>query len=159
MSSEVWGGLEVQPDEENVVASRLEGEWRPEVALTERLTGGEQQNRGESPSGTLSFRSEPSVATTIPAKYEEFLGKNRVYMAGMMTLGENEYPFVLIQNRGNPHIVYFRDRDGDPLGDAESFNVILAPAKDTRNDLLFTGGDFNSGPFRALERVEHTRDK
>jgi len=40
------------------------------------------------------------------------------------------------------------------MGDAESFNVMLAPARDRRNDLLFIGGDFNNQPFAAFERVE-----
>jgi hypothetical protein len=43
---------------------------------------------------------------------------------------------------------------GDPLGDAESFNVMLAVARDGTNDLLFIGGDFNNQPFAAYRRVK-----
>ena len=42
---------------------------------------------------------------------------------------------------------YFREANGDPRGDAESFNLILAPGKETQNDLLFIGGDFDNQPF------------
>ena len=76
----------------------------------------------------------------------------------MMTLRDKEHVFVLIEHRGNPHLVWFREAGGDPLGDAESFNVMLAPAKDTANDLLFIGGDFNNQPFSAYKRVKSQRD-
>ena len=33
----LWAGLKVEPDKENVVASRLEGGWQPEGGLTQRL--------------------------------------------------------------------------------------------------------------------------
>jgi hypothetical protein len=75
-------------------------------------------------------------------------------MAGIMKSGKNDYPFILIEHKGNPHIVIFREWDGDPVGDAESFNVMLAVAENTSNDLLFIGGDFNNQPFYALERAE-----
>ncbi len=55
---------------------------------------------------------------------------------------------------GNPHIFYFRERGGDPYGDSESYNVMLAPAKDRENDLLSVGGDFNNQPFVANARAE-----
>jgi hypothetical protein len=145
--------LAVEPDKENVVASRLEGVWRPEAALTKRLTGREQpRGEGVRP-GAIAFRADPEVVRKIPKKYEPFLGKRRIFMAGVMVRGDKPTPFVLIENSGNPHLVYFRERDGDPLGDAESFNLILAPAEDKQKDLLFIGGDFNNQPFYAYERV------
>ena len=61
--------------------------------------------------------------------------------------------FILITHRGNATVVYFRERDGDPMGDGESFIVMLAPAKDRAKDLLLTGGDFNNQPFSAFERA------
>jgi hypothetical protein len=35
----------------------------------------------------------------------------------------------------------------------ESFNVMIARAKEPANDLLFIGGDFNNQPFSAFKRV------
>ena len=45
------------------------------------------------------------------------------------------------------------------MGDAESFNLILAPAKDKANDLLFIGGDFNNEPFVAYQRIQRRTDQ
>ena len=40
------------------------------------------------------------------------------------------------------------------LGDAESFNVMFAVARQRQNDLLFIGGDFNNQPFAAYARMK-----
>lgn len=141
-----WAALGVKADKDNVVGSRLEGRWRCEDALTKRLTA---RNK---PRGNIAFKSDPKVAHEIPEKYETFLAKKQIYMSGIMTSRGKSHPFVLIEHKGNPHVVYFRERDGDPMGDAESFNVMLAVARNKQNDLLFIGGDFNNQPFSAYER-------
>ncbi|HUT34484.1 MAG TPA: hypothetical protein VNE39_13440 [Planctomycetota bacterium] len=151
------GALEVKPDKENVVASRLCGKWVVEPKLSQRLTAGVVDR--ESPSGKIEFASDPAVAGKLPEKYLEFLKDKRIYMAGTMKSREKDCPFILIEHCGNPHVVWFRERDGDPMGDAESFNVILAVAKNPIDDLLFIGGDFNNQPFRALERAERAEAK
>lgn len=148
----LWAGLKVEPDKENVVASRLEGGWQVEAGLTQRLTG--KSKPTQSPFGLVSFKDDRSIVEKIPAKYEEFLGAKRIYMAGIMKYRGKDHPFILIEHRGNPHVVYFGERGGDPLGDAESFNVMLAVAKDKQSDLLFIGGDFNNQPFTGYERVK-----
>lgn len=150
-----WGlaDVEVEPDKENVVASRLAGEWIPDVELTERLAG------STGGLASLSFTSDPEVAARVPEKYEKFLAEKRVYMAGVLKFPGKQHPFLLVENSGNPHVVYFRERDGDPMGDAESFNLMLAPAKQPRNDLLLVGGDFNNQPFRAFQRKERGGEK
>ncbi|MBW3542659.1 MAG: hypothetical protein KY476_20540 [Planctomycetes bacterium] len=143
----------VEPDKENVVASRLEGDWRIDAALTKRLTEGERAGAWS----VVSFTSDPGVVAKIAAKYERALTNKRVYLAGTLTLKggkPREHPFLLVENSGNPHVVYFRERDGDPLGDTESFNVMLASAKERENDLLFIGGDFNNQPFSAYARAK-----
>jgi len=151
----VWAGFVVQPDKENVVASRLAGRWGLEGDLTKRLTG-------QMPSRTalgmgFEFVPDAAVAAKVPAKYAKFLKDKPIYLAGhmwryRMSVREKKFPFILISHRGNPHVVYFRERGGDPMGDAESFNVMLAVAKDKGKDLLFVGGDFNNQPFSAYHR-------
>lgn len=136
--------FKVEPDKENVVSSRLEGRWAVNSEISTRLG----RNRGEE----IEFQSNNSITSEIPLKYEAFFKDRTIYMAGIFTMRETEHPFLLIEHKGNPHIVYFRDRNGDPLGDAESFNVMLAPAKVSQNDLLFIGGDFNNQPFTAYNR-------
>jgi hypothetical protein len=145
--------FKVEPDKQNVVASRLEGEWRVDEELNGRLKG---STRGMT---SIVVKSDASVAVSIPATYEEFLGGKRLYMAGRLTLDGKESPFVLIENSGNPHLVMFRARGDDPMGDAESCNVMLAPAKDRAQDVLLVGADFNNEPFRAYERVERGEEK
>jgi len=149
--------LEIAKEKENVVAASLAGKWRPNVELTKRLTG---RTGPENPPGeyiefeTVEFASDDSVAAKVPAGYENSLKDKTVYMSGVMTLRGARFPFILIAKSGNPHVVYFRPRDNEPMGDALSFNVCLAPAKDRKNDLLFIGGDFNDQPFSAFERAE-----
>ncbi|MHC4474748.1 MAG: HEAT repeat domain-containing protein [Planctomycetota bacterium] len=144
-------------DEENVVASRLEGVWQPHARLTRRLLGHEYRPGRDPSRGTLSFVNDPSVGESIPAKYDDFLRNRTIYMAGIMKRRGQDHPFILIELHGNPHIVYFTERDGDPMGDAESFNVMLAPGKDPADDLFFVGGDFNNQPFSAYERIKEKR--
>ena len=153
VTTAVVAAVQVTADKENVVASRLEGKWVVGRELNLDLTG-RPDAIGESVANRVEFTSDKSVAAAIPDKYDSFLGKKTIYLAGMMTLRGRRHPFVLVSHRGNPHVVYFRERDGHPMGDAESFNVMLAPADDRKNDLLFIGGDFNNQPFAAFERVE-----
>jgi hypothetical protein len=142
--------FKVTPDKENVVASRLEGEWRVDKDLNERLHGSTRKME------TVVFRSDASVAAMIPAAYREFLDGKPIYMAGRVTLDGTEYPFILVEKSGNPHVVMFRARGDDPMGDAESCNIMLAPAKDRAQDVLLIGADFNNEPFRAYERAERS---
>lgn len=144
--------LRVEPNKENVVASRPEGTWRPHAALTQRLTGQAPRRGGESPTGILRFQADPSIVPKIPEKYHRHLAERTLFLAGHMTSRGTKHPFLLIALNGNPHVLYFRERDGDPMGDGESFNLMLAPAKDRARDLLFIGGDFNNQPFSAYER-------
>ncbi len=144
--------LKVTKDKENVVAGRLAGKWKTYLPLTQRLAGSAPPAGSESPVGRMSFASDDSIAGKIPAMYAEFFMDKTIYMAGTMNYRGKNYPFILIEHKGNPHIAWFRERDGDLMGDAESFNVMLTVAKDTKNDLLFIGGDFNNQPFTAFER-------
>jgi hypothetical protein len=149
--------IKVEPDKENVVAGRLEGDWQLDAALSNRLSKNAKAPAGGAAISAISFTNDPAVAAKLPAKFEKSLAKKRVYMAGMMTLKgkkPRQHPFILVEHRGNPHVVWFRERDGDPLGDAESFNVMLAAAEDQQDDLLFIGGDFNNQSFRAFTRVK-----
>lgn len=154
-----WAALRVEPDKENVVASRLEGKWKLNAELTARLFDAQ---RAESMSkDSYEFRPDPTVAATVPEKYSEFFKDKQVYMAGTFKSsrgGGQEQPFILVSHKGNPHLVYFRPKGEDPMGDAESFNLVIVPAKDRANDLLFVGGDFNNQPFAAYDRVRETRE-
>src|SRR5437867_2081806 len=137
--------VEVKPDKENVVASRLAGAWEPDPVLTARLGG-----RGLGP---VAVRVDAKAVAELPEKFAALFRERPAYLAGVMTLRRQEFPFVLTENRGNPHLIFFRPRGDEPLGDAESLNVMLAPAADPAGDLLFIGGDFNNQPFSAYRRA------
>lgn len=154
-----WAALRVEPDKENVVASRLGGKWKLNVELTARLLDAKRaKSMGDA---FYEFRPDPTVAAKIPEKYNDFLKDKSLYMAGTFKSRHSDgqqRPFILVSHKGNPHLVYFRPRGDDPMGDAESFNLVIVPAKDKANDLLFIGGDFNNQPFAAYDRVRETRE-
>ncbi len=141
-------GVQVKPEKENVVSSRLIGKWKTHASLSARLRG--RPVRKE----TIMFAQDNSVAAKVPARYAEFLKNKQIYLAGIMTRNQKTYPFILSEHNGNPHLFYFRERDGDPMGDGESFNLVIAPAREKNRDLLFIGGDFNNQPFSAFERTK-----
>jgi hypothetical protein len=143
-----FAGMDVKMEKENVVGSRLIGKWKTHASLSERLQG----NAG--PEETVIFAEDKTVAAKLPDRYGEALKQKSIYLAGMMTRNGKVYPFILTEFNGNPYVFYFREKNGDPMGDGESFNLVIAPAKDKGKDLLFIGGDFNNQPFCAFQRAE-----
>ncbi|MBM80219.1 MAG: hypothetical protein CMJ78_06450 [Planctomycetaceae bacterium] len=146
--------LRIEPDKENVVSSRLVGSWQLHSKLNERLTG-----KADSRHNKVTFRSDPSVAKQVPQKYVDvFIARGmRVYMAGYFNMKGKDLPFLATTIHGNSHIMFWLERNGERFGNSESFNVMLTVAKDSPNDLLFIGGDFNNQPFSAFERVKATK--
>ncbi len=142
--------LTLEENPENVVASRLAGDWQVSAELTKRLTGSERAF-----SKTLSFKSDPSILAKVPPKHAEAIAKlgAKVYLAGLVNFREKDLPFLLTSVNGNPHLVFWLERDGERFGNVESMNVMLAVADPKQNDLLFLGGDFNNQPFLAYERA------
>ncbi len=109
---------------------------------------------------TMIFKKDTTVLEQIPKKYHDFLKDKIIYSVGYITLKsetkvftENK-PYLLTVIHGNPHIVWFRERDGDPLGDSESFNVFIAIGEAPVDDLFYVGGDFNNQPFFRFTRVK-----
>lgn len=135
----------VRSNNDNVTASRIAGTWVPDKTLADRFPLGPE---------TITFRVDSSVAGKLPAKYDEFLAKKEVFLSGIMKRGEKEFPFVLITHSGNPHLLWFRERDGDPMGDSESSIVMLARTSEQKQDILFIGGDFNNEAFHAYRRAQ-----
>ena len=143
----------------NVVANRLEGKWVLDEALAERL-GSKGRITG------IEFTSDPSVAYSLPDLpfLKKILVSSTIYKTGYMTMSAKEdsssdligkpLPYILVTWEGNPQVIWFRERGGDPMGDAESNMVSLAVAKDTANDVLFIGDDLNpNSPFIPFSRA------
>jgi hypothetical protein len=159
-------GLIYKYNKENVVASKLIGTWKIDMAMTNILLKAEEREntdlrdkkqkkeKEKTPieQVILEFKKDSSVIGTLPPleKHKE-VGMN-IYLSGYMILKEKKFPFILVELCGNMQLVWYRERDGNPLGDTESFIVTIASAKERQNDLLFIGGDFNNQPFKAFKR-------
>jgi hypothetical protein len=142
--------LRVKPDDQNAVASRLEGTWIPDEELGARLGWWKNETK------VVRFERDDAITAQIPAKYEESLGDQQIFMAGRVHWEEGSHtvdsPFLLISHRGNPHLLLWREKNGDPLGDGESCNLMVVPAREKANDLLFLGGDHLHDGFNAFRR-------
>lgn len=144
-------GLEVKPDRRNVVANALIGEWRLDQALQDRLGGPAEAG------DRIAFREDAAVLAKVPRQLAEKLRSMRLFLAGTMTRKGKEHAFLLTELNGNPTVVWFRERNGDPLGDAESNNVMLARGAVPQADLLFVGGDSDNQPFACYARAQGPR--
>lgn len=135
---------------DNLVARRLEGTWTQREDLTLKLQGTDLAERDVSFTVTVDPQAVPDrILKKLGSKL-----KLTVYLMGRIKLKDQEHPFILAGLHGNPHVIWFRERNGDPLGDAESFNLMIAPGKTPKEDLLFVGGDFNNQPFSAFGRAK-----
>ena len=143
-------GLEIKPDPQNVVANALPGSWKLDAELGKRLGN---KGIGE----RLEFRGDATVVEKVPAAFAARLRDRRIYLAGVMVLRGKEQPFLLTEVAGNPTVVWFRDHEGDPMGDAESLIVMLVRAEAKQADLLFVGGDSNNQSFSPYARETKVR--
>jgi len=146
-------GFVVKADKDNVVARYLVGSWKLDAALSKALTGREREKVSK-----VSFTSDAAVAAKIPAKFDKYLASKRIYLAGNMVLTlkgkEVTFPYILITHGGSPLVVFFEDRAGKPLDDAETLYVSVAGAKDPTKAMLFVGGDHADEPFLAFRRAK-----
>ncbi len=133
--------LKYSYNKENVVASAIEGKWK-------------STKKGY----RYTFIPDSTVLKNISKKWFEYLKDKTIYYAGYYSdkkrRQQKKYPFILIGLNGNPHLVYFREMYNDPVGDAESFNLFIVKGKTKDEDILYVGGDFNSGALRPYVRVE-----
>lgn len=139
----------IQKTKSNKISKRLEGTWTIDNIITKRLISTQQKE-------IITFKSDESVKDQIPNKYKKILANKKVYMVGSMSFTTKQYPFLLVQIKGNPYVIYFRSNNNGVINDAESFNIMLVDAKDKKNDILFCGGDFNNRAFKAYFRVPTT---
>jgi len=141
--------LEVRPDVHNVTANSLVGSWERDVSLCERL-GKNGADLG------YEFVDDPTVLGKIEPGLRQELKEHRVYLAGWMIkhtkTSKIKRAYLLTAIAGNSTVLWFRERKGHPMGDAESFYVSVIRANDRRKDLLFIGGGFNNQSFEAFGR-------
>ena len=149
-AQDAGNGLQVKPEPQCVVANGLLGTWLPDASLAQRLGSKAAAER-------LEFRADAGVLAKIPAAIAGKLKDQPILLAGMLRKGEAEHVFLLTVRSGNPTVVWFRERDGDPCGDAESWNVMLVRAAAKPADLLFVGGDHDSQAFAAHARADQPK--
>lgn len=145
--------LSLEPEENNLAQGRLNGTWEFAPVVSEKL--GATSHEGT----TLEFREDATVLASLPGMWDRPLADFVLYEAGHYTYrdeGEVRFsgPYVLTNAAGNPHLITFRAANGEPLTDAESNNLLVAPGKEASQDLLFLGGDFDNEPLRAFRRAE-----
>ncbi len=126
-------------NKENVVASAIDGTWHSEQLNT-----------------SVIFEKDVEILKLLPNKYYPFFKDKVIYHAGYVTFEspDKRCLFILIEHNGNSHLVYFRPRNNEPYGDAESFNLFIAKGKTSKEDRLFIGGDFNNQSFHEFSRVQ-----
>merc|ERR1712179_235126 len=149
------------PDSENVVSSQLTGNWTLDKELTERIWPSVMDNIPTDKDLIQAFVNMPEVLDLLPEEDCLWFRDLPIYLAGLYsynfpnggrTPGPWDWetsPFVLTVLEGNPHIVYWWKE----MTDTESFNVMMARAEESSQDLLLMGGDFNNQPFTAWTRM------
>ena len=151
-------GLTVAPAAENVVGSRLAGEWEPDPELAKRLGPAAAKAR-------LTITADPAVAREIPVAYRPMLADKRIYLAGRMRVIEATdatYPFLLVEHLGNPLLVYFLPIGPDVCAAEEAATVMLVRAADRKDDLLVvtafdTAKHAPAGGYRRVP-IPNTKD-
>jgi hypothetical protein len=128
-------------DNDNVVANRLPGKWELDRTLSSRL---QKTGRGID---ALEFTADDKAVRLIPNEYKRLFQGKSTYLAGMMTLRDEQYPYILIELHGGPHLVWFQHRGG------EWVKLFVAAAEQRDNDLMFLGGNFSNQPFCAFRRA------
>ncbi len=142
---------QLEPNHQNLAAERLAGTWEADPVVGERLGTDARATR-------IEFVPDPQVAQRIPAKHSAFLRELTLFESGIVTwfqADQAQYvgPYLLTSLHGNPCLITFREAEGEPLGDAESAYILLAPGKQPSQDLLLFGGDFDNEPMRAFRRM------
>ncbi|MDO4783239.1 MAG: hypothetical protein Q4A09_08515 [Capnocytophaga felis] len=143
-SAQEHSGFNYKEDKENVVASAIDGLWRTKNAQTKEQ---------------MTFRKDLSVLKRV-AEHRKIFEKFTIYHAGYMEIVSDEsykngtYPFLLIETNGNPHLAFFREKEGNPVGSIQSFILFIAIGEEKAEDRLFVGGKRNDQPFTEFERVE-----
>jgi len=127
--------------------ARFAGKWKIDTSLTERIGGRASQS-------SFEIRKDSSILEKLPKDQLVKVKEGGVFGAGLLIRGEKSSPFVLSQAGGVLMLVYFRDRDGEPLADSESmfFAQVIGSKRD--KDMLFLGGDSEAEAFRAYVRQE-----
>jgi hypothetical protein len=134
--------------DENIIASRLEGRWVLDTAITDRL----EAPRGfEVPRG-FQFTKDDTILKKLITVYPRYASET-IYLAGTAHIGTVDHWFVLTNDKGNAHLVLFTPTREGPVGEPHYLNINMACSRDRMKDLLFIGGDFARESAAAYSRL------
>ena len=124
--------LAVAPTPQNAVGNGLIGTWEWDAELNRKLgTPGAAAQR-------LTFTRDDAVADEVPETHRRLFEGKRIYLAGRIRTAANvSYRFLLIEQLGNPFLVYFVPKPDDEWHCEEAATVALAPGAKPGLDLLF----------------------
>jgi len=144
-----WAQFKVEPDPENVVASRLVGEWVREDKVSRWLGAGFTLP-------TIGFLSDPTVLVDLPASLADDARRTRVYLAGRidngLADGKAQPRFLLVQRNGNMCLLTWDASRPELARTPAPMKVMLAPATDGKHDLLFLAPAAGNGGCVAYTR-------
>lgn len=144
--------VHVEPDQNNVTAGRLLGQWATDAVVAGRM--------GLVPATeSIEFFKDSSFLSALPESISERLQQEHIYECGIMVSRKDgrfvsSAPYLLISRSGNPHLLMLEESNGVPLGGIASTNLFVAPGRERNQDLLFMGGAVNSGAFRPFHRTQ-----
>ena len=154
MASLAQAACSVSQAKENVLVTRLEGNWTFHEDFSNRLSP--DGMKSEVPVGEMivSYTNDSTVLDDIPEDNCMFLERNgmEIYLAGTLQFlhvefGVMSHTFVLSSSDGVPVIVYWQGVN------AVTNFIQVAPAGLPANDLLFLGEGSADKPYSVLERV------
>jgi hypothetical protein len=134
--------------DENILATRLEGRWVLDTAITDRL----EAPRGFEVPRAFQFTKDDVVLKKLITAYPRFASET-IYLAGTAHIGTVDHWFVLTNDKGNAHLVLFTPTREGPVGEPHYLNVNMACSRDKMKDLLFIGGDFARESAAAYSRL------
>ncbi|TNE50734.1 MAG: hypothetical protein EP343_07040 [Deltaproteobacteria bacterium] len=124
---------------------RLAGSWTLSQKLAVQLHGKKERSKLTG----LKFKLDTKALALIPKRYQKFLQKKRLVVAGLMTLitrkGAVPYgiPFVITLFNGETQVLFFLHRGKRKYGNPESFQVMMMTNEDKKKDILFVGDDLS----------------
>jgi len=149
----------LEEQENNFLASRLEGNWTFNPTLSELLSG-DSNAGGFLGQMIVGFSNQSEVLEEVPEDNCRFLEESglKIFMAGMVRFyhiefGVMSHTYVLTAEEGVPLFIYWSTGPNDSLKPVTNY-ISIAPAKESLNDILFIGGQKAEQDFSALQRIE-----
>ncbi len=134
--------------DENLIASRLEGRWAIDSAITDRL----EAPRGFVPPRGFEFNKDDTILKKLIGVYPRFSSET-IFLAGTAHVGTESHWFVLTNDKGNAHLVLFTPTTEGLTVEPHYYNINMALSRDKMNDLLFIGGDIARESAAAYSRL------